>query len=242
MARISLGEANSLASVFGELDLRMATLLLQFREPRSKYDALLNMQQVPKDLRIPRASLYRRVEEFRENGFLHVEETRTFAKGTLRMPINVYGLSVKGLIAADIYSYVRFLSSTTESKGSRTADHQVKRLERSQEWRFIISFLKWHRERGIDLSRARIDFMYVYVIGLLSLYERPDEIEDPVALEFLRCARAMGRESEKIALAAGRQGGGNAGSATALQAFTSQFKLKRNSAGKTTARPRRTEL
>ena len=226
MTRISVAEASSLASVFGELDERMAALLLQFREPQSKYDVLLRMQCLSKRLRMSRASLYRKVEELYEAGFLVVETKREFAKGTLRMPINVYGLSVKGVIAADIYSCVLSPSSQAAPKGKSGLGSGGK-SEKSYGWPFIASFLKWHRERGIDLSKARIDFMYVYVTGLLSLYERPEEIEDPVALEFLRCARAVARESEKVALAASRQSRDGAGSARALQAFANQFHKKR---------------
>jgi hypothetical protein len=177
MNKLDVGEAQSLARVFGERDVKETILLLLFQEPTSKWDARKRIEKWPKFYRIPESSLYKMVDQLVTDGFLQVVEG-SGRRGRGGMVVHDYGLTIKGVFAAGINAYLLF--SNPNSPRSLTHSIGAKRLaqnfESNPNWSFIIDFLKWHKERKIDLSHSRVDFAYVGSTLALALLEHPETV------------------------------------------------------------------
>jgi len=179
MARLSLEEASDLAKVFGEVNRRKTVALLLFDQPRSKYDALTKrMKDFPKAYRISRATFYRKVDELLGSFFLQPVNKREFRKGSLRETVYYYRLSLKGFLAAYIYLYVLFLDSKTPDGLKESVEKELAKFESSPGWSFMIGFLKWHKDRNVDLSHAKLDVAYFSLTLLLSMLDTPKEVSE----------------------------------------------------------------
>lgn len=182
MTKLTLEEAKSLATVFGDVDRRSLTLLSKFHKPRSKYDAMIELNHLPKPFRIPRASLYRKVDQLHESGFLRIVDTETFVRGSLKESVHRYGLSAKGTVAASIFSYILFLDSKTPSHERKESEKLIAGFESLPAWGTIIEALRWHKKMEFDLSHARINYMYLVLTGILPKFDQSD-FDDPSTLE-----------------------------------------------------------
>jgi len=69
-------------------------ILKFFYEKRkaSKYEASVN-------LKIPRATVYRRIQVLKEKGFLEVVDKKTFQRGSLKSEVEILKYTVKGILA-----------------------------------------------------------------------------------------------------------------------------------------------
>jgi len=177
LTELSLSEARSLARVFGEIDRQKSILLLLFIKPDSRWGISLRVDKLPKSYRIPRASLYRKVDELYESSFLDLLGTET---GLTGMTVSRYRLSLKGLLAGFIYAYVLFLDSGTPDgvKKNTGLDELIGTFESMPGWKLYVSFLRWHKGRSIDLSQARIDAAYFTFTLILSMLERPKDVSE----------------------------------------------------------------
>jgi len=97
--------------------------------------------------------------------------------------VRYYRLSFKGLIATYIFTYILSVASripTTVEEKLET--NQLAKRARAQEsapsWNFVISFLKWHRDRGISLRHAKIDMAYFGLTLALSLLDHPKDVSE----------------------------------------------------------------
>jgi hypothetical protein len=179
MSKLTLEEARSLAQVFGEVDPYRAVLLLLFVRTTSKWDLRPKMKMFPKSYRVPQATLYRRVNELSENFFLDLVYAK---KGRAGMAVNSYRLSMKGILAAGIYAYALFLDAQipTSVKEKSNVEQWIRTLESSlgPAWDLYISFLRWHRERRVDLSKAKIDMAYFGTVMFLSMLDHPENVTE----------------------------------------------------------------
>ncbi len=177
MVRLDLEEARSLASVFGNLDRKRTVLLMLFEKPGSKWDAKTRMSGLPKSYRISTASLYRNVDELLAHGFLQVvkgSERRSRGGAT----VFSYELTLKGIFAAGINACVLFLDSKTPVSLEESVDTEklVQNFESNPGWSFYIDFMKWHRDRRIDLSNVSVDMAYVGSTLTLAMLEHPENV------------------------------------------------------------------
>jgi hypothetical protein len=179
MAKLTLNEARNLCRVFGEADPYRAVLLLLFMQTTSKWDLRRKMRMFPKNYRVPQATLYRRVNELSENFYLDMISTK---RGRAGGPVNYYRLSLKGLLAAGIYGYALFLDSDIPISVREKAkvERWIRIFESSlgPAYDLYISFLRWHRERNVDLSKARVDMPYFSATMLLSMLDHPEIITE----------------------------------------------------------------
>jgi len=180
MNRLTYQEAKSLASVFGEPTRQRTMVLWLFREPSKKYDVIKKkMRSIPKPYRVPDASLYRQVDKLSKNNFLE-----SIKKGSmkLRKPVDVneYRLSFpKGILALLIHACVLYLSPNTSDalKKKLELEGLVEMVE-SPVLRPFLFFLQWHRDTGIDLSRAKIEPLYYNFTFFLAMLNRLEEITE----------------------------------------------------------------
>jgi hypothetical protein len=171
------------------MDRQKSVLLLLFFKPDSRWGISLRVEKLPKSYKIPQASLYRKVDGLYESCFLELLNTKIGRAGTT---VSYYGLSLKGLLAGFIYAYVLFLDSKTPAnlKEHTQLDELIKIFESAPGWSFFIDFLKWHRDRRIDLSRAEVDMAYFSLTLLLSILERPKDLSEQ---DFSRLAEHLKR-------------------------------------------------
>jgi hypothetical protein len=173
MTQLDLKEARSLASLFGELDRKRMVLLILFDRPGSKWDKRQESEKLPKSDRISTATLYRSVDELLAEGFL--EETKGHerrARGGAT--VVTYNLTLKGYFAEAITARL-LLEERISAELRRRVEEIAKTLDSSPGWPLFIEFLRWHRKRGIDLSRVSIDGAYFGSILWLALIEHPKE-------------------------------------------------------------------
>lgn len=177
MVQLNVEEARSLARVFGEFDKKKAIILMFFVKPDSKWDVKNKIIKLPKFYRVPESSLYRLVEELVTQGFLQIVKGSA-RRGRGGMMVHDYELTMKGLVAAGINMYTLFLDSKIPASLKEHLDTErlVQNLESNSAWPFYIEFLRWHRDRNIDLIRANVDFGYVSSILLLAMLEHPERI------------------------------------------------------------------
>jgi hypothetical protein len=179
MAKLTLEEARNLVQVFGEVDPYKGVLLLLLTRTTSKWDLRPKMKMLPKNYRVPQATLYRRVNELSKNFFLDTVYGKT---GRAGMTVNSYRLSMKGILAAGIYAYALFLDAQipTSVKEKSNVEQWIKTLESSlgPAWELYINFLRWHRERRIDLSEAKIDMAYFGTVVFLSMLDHPENVTE----------------------------------------------------------------
>jgi hypothetical protein len=185
MLSVSLEEAQSVARVFGEIRQRITMLLTAFQPAATKYEAMKTLQK--DEIPYPRASLYRDVDRLNEAGFLQVVDEKRFVRGSLDNPMLVYGISIKGRIAAMIHCYILSSDPKTRLKERNRAKAYLK-FSGLQEFPLLVDLLKWHREREIDLSRARIDMVYLVFTLLLAAGEHPEHVTEP---DLRKCAESM---------------------------------------------------
>lgn len=57
---------------------------------------------------------------------------------------------------------------------------------------FIISFLRWHRERDINLRPLKMDINYFSMTLMLSLLDRPDSISEKDVLDLAKLSSKFG--------------------------------------------------
>jgi len=194
MAKLSMQEAKSLAKVFGEPDKQRMTLLLSFEKPRSQFDVLQRMKNLPKVFRVPRATLYRKVKGLYDEHFLDLIEEKEFVKGNLRGTVRYYRLTFKGYLAGFIYAYLFLIDSKTPSSLKEKVEFDdfnkaAGVLESSPSWSFIVNFLRWHNKKNFDLSHAKIDIIYFALTLGLSMLEMPESISE----EDLRALSEVGK-------------------------------------------------
>jgi len=193
MPQLTLEEARSLASVLGVMDSKRSVLLILLSKPRSKYDALTSMKELPKSYRVSRASLYRIVDELEKGDFIEVVNVGRMTNRPDE-PVNSYGLTLKGLFAAGISAYMLFLDSKTPHtlRDRVRPDELIKALEASAGWPLYLDFLKWHRERGIDLSKAKISMAYFSSMLALSLLEHPESVTEERMRKLAQVVKKLG--------------------------------------------------
>jgi len=191
LTQLTLEEARYLAGVFGEVDWHTSVLLLLFQEPSSVWEILPRVEKFPKSYRVPQATIYRKVKGLYDASFLDLVDTR---RGRGGMPVSTYRLSLKGRIAAGIFTYVLFSDPKTPDglKENTGAEKLVQILESSPGWALHISFLRWHRDRRIDLSEAKIDMAYFSSILALSLLEHPESVTEERMRELAEVVKKLG--------------------------------------------------
>ena len=187
-------DARSLARVFGEPDRRKTAILLSFHKPRSQFDVLKETEHLPKAYRVPRATLYRKVKELYDAHFLDLIEQREFVKGNLRGTVRYYRLTFKGYLAGFIYAYLLFIDPKTPTSLKEKVElddfgKALRILESSPSWSFVVSFLRWHKNKSFDLSFAKIDIIYFALTLGLSMLEMPESISE----EDLRALSEVGK-------------------------------------------------
>jgi len=177
VAQLSVEEARSLSRVFGEIDRQKSVLLLLFHKPNSRWGIMPMIKKLPKTYRVPTASLYRKVNELYDSSFLKLLNTE---RGRAGIAVSYYGLSLKGYLAACIYAYVLFLDAKTSAsvKEQTGLDKLVKNLESTPGWSLFIDFLRWHKDRNIDLSNVKIDIAYFSLTLTLSMLDHPENVTE----------------------------------------------------------------
>ncbi len=181
MPKLNLREALSLVAVFGRLEQRALMLLFCFEEPRSKYDVVRLTSKLPKNYCIPRASLYRKVDELYDAGFLDedVSRTRPFVRGPLKAKVRYYELSSKGLILDVIFRYVVYYAMKPLGREwKETTKESIEYFENSSLWAIVIDSLRWHRDMRFDLGRAKIDYCYIFLTAMISKFDRLNDVKD----------------------------------------------------------------
>jgi len=185
-SQLSYEEAKSVASVFGEVDYQKTILLLMFREPASKYDCLKKMGDLLEDFsdyRVPRATLYRKVDELFESSFLEITGKRKFVRGSLAQTVYKYTLSFKGYAATIIYSYAFLLDPNVPKRLKKDIlPKGILEAMESSMGRIFVMLLKWHKERSIDLSRAKVGILYFNLTLVLSIMDHPQDISREIDL------------------------------------------------------------
>ena len=187
MVKVSLEEAASLVSVFGEFDRKTMALLILFGMQRSKYDALTKMSDLPKSFRLPRATLYRKVGALYESGFLQVAAVREFVKGNLREHVKEYSLSIKGILTVAVHvNYLKFQTPHVEKNETNSILERFEELIGSS---MVLDFLRWHRDRAIDLTNAKIDLDYFTITSMNAMLPPTLDITKSQLKELLEKAR-----------------------------------------------------
>jgi len=196
MSELNLDEARSLSEVFGIIEERKVMLMTCFDPPCTKYDAMkaLKRDKIP----YPRSSLYPDVDRLHEVDFLEVVEKRLFVKGSLRKRMRLYGISPKGRIAMIIHCRILSSDRKVPKEVRERAKQYLSCFEPIREWPIYLDFLKWHKERRIDLSRARIDIWYLIFTFSMAAGEHPEHITNPIlrksAEEMNRSVKTYERE------------------------------------------------
>jgi hypothetical protein len=173
MTQLDLEEARSLAGLFGELDRKRMLLLTLFDSPGSKWDKKEAMKKAPKSDRIATATLYRNVDELLAEGFL--EEMKGYerrARGGAT--VVTYSLTLKGCLAGAIIARL-LLEQKISPELRKRVEGIAETLDSAPGWPLFIEFLKWHKQRGIDLRRVSIDGAYFSSILWLALIEQPED-------------------------------------------------------------------
>jgi len=203
MGDLTFDEARSLGEVFGRLDFKALLLLSRFETSSTKYDAMKVLKELetsgisfPQSFSpiIPQSSLYRKVDELHEAGFLEIVDKKEFVRGTLEKPMNLYRLSLKGSLACTIQRYAFFLDPEVRF----WATEYAKQLESMPGFPLLIAFLRWHKERRIDLSSARIDPLYRLFTTLMAMRDHPEDLPTPFLRSFAARLKTMtGDELDK---------------------------------------------
>ncbi|MGA2971724.1 MAG: hypothetical protein ABSE39_03755 [Candidatus Bathyarchaeia archaeon] len=197
-------QASELSSVFGVIEPRTLVLLFLLRTTRSQYDLLplvdpgggrwklkddVAADVVPREYRIPRATLYRIVPELETAGFIVVERSENRVTGKQTTRVNYYGLTLKGKIAALLGAYIacsqqRKPNSKLDRRQSaawsnlkRKALEWIREYENDEYWPIAIDFLEWHRRTKTDLSQAQVSPEYAFLTSALRAIEREDQGE-----------------------------------------------------------------
>lgn len=192
MGDLTFDEARFLGEVFGRLDLKALLLLTRFETPSTKYDAMKVLKELKTSgISFPQSSLYRKVDELHEADFLEIVDKKEFVRGTLEKPMNLYRLSLKGSLACTIQRYAFFLDPEVRLKAKRIATEYAKQLESTSGFPLLIAFLRWHRERRIDLSHARIDSLYLLFTTLMAMRDHPEGIPNPFLRSFATKLKTM---------------------------------------------------
>jgi hypothetical protein len=155
------------------------------------------MKEFPKTVRTPTSSLYRQVAELRKAHFLHVLGERRFERGALRWDVETYGLTYKGTLAAAIYGYVLYHEPAVPISHRERYQESVERVESSPIWSSLVNWLRWHKEREIDLSRAKVDLAYFNLTNLLVMMEHPSQVKDPSARKLVRKSKQVSNMFEE---------------------------------------------
>jgi hypothetical protein len=176
---LSLVEAKELAKVFGEMDYKRSLILMLFSKPKIKYDVLQFMDRMPRASRVSRASLYRIVDELEHNGFLISADPRAM-KNRPSESLSTYRLSIKGSLAAWIYSYVLLLDPKTPRSlmEKLNPEELLAVLDSTTGKKLYIEFLRWNRWRGNDLSRVKIDLVDLVSSFLPVVLKHHDTLSD----------------------------------------------------------------
>jgi len=111
-------------------------------------------------------------------------DKKEFVRGTLEKPMNLYRLSLKGSLACTIQRYAFFLDPEVRLKAKSKATEYAKQLESMPGFTLLIAFLRWHRERRIDLSSGRIDPLYRLFATLMAMRDHPEDIPTPFLRSF----------------------------------------------------------
>ena len=129
---------------------------MQLMIPKIKYDVLTFMDRLPKTAQVPRASLYRIIDELEESGYVTSAEPRPM-KNRPEEILKLYQLSLRGRPAVWIFSYVLLLDPSTPRSLMYhfNPGELLKSLESARGGSVIVEFLRWNRKRGNDLSRVR---------------------------------------------------------------------------------------
>ena len=177
MIQLDLEEARSLARVFGKLDKKKVIILMFFVKPGTKWHVNNEIMKLPKFYRVPESSLYRLVDDMVAQGFLQTVKGSA-RRGRGGMMVHDYELTMKGIVAVGINMYALILDPKTPTNLKERLDTQslAKNLESNTAWPFYIEFLRWHRDRNIDLSHVKVDFAYVGSVISLTMLEHPEQI------------------------------------------------------------------
>lgn len=161
------------------MDYKRSLILMQLAKPKSKYDVLTFMEKLPETARVSRASLYRIVDELEKNGYVTSAEPRPM-KNRPEEKLKLYQLSLKGRLAAWIFSYVLFLNPKTPRSLMDQLDPKdfLKILESARGAKLFMEFLRWNRKRGNDLSRVNLDLFDLVSAFLPVILHHPESISD----------------------------------------------------------------
>ncbi len=196
MIQLTLDEARSLAQVFGPLDPKTLILLAMFQRPRSKYDASSVTKKLRKH-RIPPSSLYRIVDRLCKTGFLEEVGEEGYEHGDPRAVKTIYGLGLKGMLASEISAIVLYLDPAFSAK-ERESIIPEESYRQALDTSSTADFLRWHRERGFNLTSARVDYAYFYLVSLLGRLDRkPEEISNPLERRFIQDLKKEIKQSEQ---------------------------------------------
>ena len=173
---------------------RSILLLLFYNKPRSKYEIALSMEKTPKSVRIPQASLYRIAKELEDLGYIKATATPRHQTTRPDETVNEYQLTLKGNLAARIYTYILLLDPKTPSSlmEKLKPEELIKRLEAGPDWALFINFLRWHRERRDDLSRVKLGAAEYYFTLLLSVLQEPESLTDSAVNSMLEQSKQLG--------------------------------------------------
>lgn len=199
MRRLTLEEAKSLASVFGELDDVESGILLVFNKARNKHVAYLESQKFPKKLRVPMASLYRKVDKLCSLYFLEVVKQEKFVRGNLRATVNYYQRTLKGLLAAYIYGYARLLrTKPADDIEELEIKSAIEAIEASQIGDLFTAFLRWHKNRGNDLSRIKFEMKDLVLDCIRYFLDNPEQLSEAYIAQGIKKLEELGVNVPKV--------------------------------------------
>jgi hypothetical protein len=154
-------------------DRKRMLLLTLFDRPGSKWDKNEVMKKAPKSDRIATATLYRNVDELLAEGFL--EEMKGYERRSRGgSTVVTYRLTLKGYFAEAITGRL-LLEEKISPQLRKRVQEIAETLDSTPGWPLFIEFLRWHKQRGIDLSHVSIDGAYFGSILWLALIEHPKE-------------------------------------------------------------------
>jgi hypothetical protein len=173
--QLTLEETRTLVGLFGEIDRSKSLILMFLTHEGSKWDILSKIKQLPKRYRIPTATFYRKFDELRGSSFLEVVGEKP---GRAGLTVIKYGLSLKGYLAAAISAYEFFLDSRTPANLEEDigADRLIQLVESNPAWPLFVTYLRWHRDRGIDLSNVKLDMVYFGPTLAVAILDHPEEL------------------------------------------------------------------
>ena len=159
--------------IFRGLDSKDYEILEFFREngPASRYDANKALGS-----KIPKSTLYRRVNALKEKGFLKVSGKREFVRGTLNFQVELLDLSFKGFFAS--LKTVRredFPRITAEDFPIAYKDKNIQKMDPDSLYELCDFLVDYMIDAGQDLTdNKNFDLAYFNLIFLSAFVKWPE--------------------------------------------------------------------